>query len=278
MRRKISLLVAIFVMTFATTLVGAEAYTEYKDLSNRYKWVGVFVKEGKKVDQVIKYHARFYEFKDTIKRLWNSGYKLDDLEYGNGQWLGVFSKNTMGIGQQYYETGRWDDMDRVIEKEWKNGNFVTKVEYGLGKWIAFFANAKATGYSDQGYERRDDLKEFRMEIHERWKRGFTLMNVEYGEGRWLGIFAKGKNLYKDQALNVRSYWPDTVVGIEDRWHENQKITAIANGLHRWFVLFTKTSSYGTQGYEAASSIENFERAVAKRNAQGYRLINLSQGW
>ncbi|MEA2028020.1 MAG: hypothetical protein U9N49_03475, partial [Campylobacterota bacterium] len=253
-------------------------YKEYKNLSNRYKYIGVFVKEKSKVDQVIKYNARFYEFKDTIKRLWTSGYVLDDLKYGNGQWLGVFSKNTKGINQKYYQSARWADMDRVIEKEWKNGNYVTKIEYGLGKWIAFFANKKDTGYSDQGYERREGVEEFRYAIRDRWRKGFTLVNVEYGEGRWLGVFAKGKKLHKDQALNVRSYWPDTIIGIEDRWREGQKITSITNGLHRWFVLFSKNTGYGTQGYEAASTVENFERALQKRNAQGYRLIDLSQGW
>jgi hypothetical protein len=275
MQTKFSLLSIFIALILTSTLANAK---EYNDLSNRYKWVGVFVKEKGKVDQMIKSNTRFYEFKDTIKRLWNSGYVLDDLEYGNGKWIGVFSKNRTGTTQKYYQTGRWKDMDRVIEKEWKNGNYITKVEYGLGKWIAFFANAKSTGYTDQGYERREDLDEFRMALRERWKKGFTLVNVEYGEGRWLGIFAKGPKLYKDQAINVRSYWPDTIIGIEDRWAENQKITTIANGLHRWFVLFSKTSGYGKQGYEAASSAENFEKAMARRNAQGYRLINLSQGW
>ncbi|MBN2825141.1 MAG: hypothetical protein JXQ76_07460 [Campylobacterales bacterium] len=278
MQKRLSLFAMVLVMALSTTFAMAKEYKEYTDLSNRYKWVGVFVNEGKKVDQVLKSNTRFYEFKDNIKRLWNSGYVLDDIKYGNGQWVGVFSKNTKGIQQKYYETGRWKEMDRVIEKEWKLGNYVTKIEYGLGKWIVFFSNAQSTGYNNQGYERREGIDEFRIAIRERWRKGFTLTNVEYGEGRWVGIFTKGKNLYKDQALNVRSYWPDTVIGIEDRWRENQKITSITNGLHRWFVLFSKTSGYGKQGYEASSSIENFELKLKNRNAKGYRLIDLSQGW
>ncbi|KIM13400.1 MAG: hypothetical protein KU38_01760 [Sulfurovum sp. FS08-3] len=271
-------LVFALVMLFFALPMSAKEYKEYADLSNRYKWVGVFVGESGKVEQILKSHFHFYEFQDTIKRLWNSGYVLDDIKYGDGKWVGVFSKNTKGVTQKYYEAGRWNDMDGVIEKEWKDGNFVTKVEYGLGKWIAFFANAQSTGYTHQGYERREELEEFRLAIRERWRKGFTLTHVEYGEGRWLGIFSKGKNLYKDQAFNVRSYWPDTVMGIEDRWRENQKITSIANGLHRWFVLFSKSTQYGKQGYEASSSVENFEIKLKERNAKGYRLIHLSEGW
>ncbi len=104
----------------------------------------------------------------------------------------------------------------------ETGHFITKAEYGIGKWILFFGDAKVTGYTHQGYERRE--------------------------------------------------------GLEDRWKANQKITSIANGLHQWFVLFSKSTSYYKQGYEASSSVENFEIKLKDRNAKEYRLVNLSQGW
>ena len=61
------------IAALSMSILNAEVTKEYKDLSNRYKWIGVYVKEKGKVDQVLKSNTRFYEFKDTIKRLWNSG-------------------------------------------------------------------------------------------------------------------------------------------------------------------------------------------------------------
>ena len=101
---------------------------EYNDLSNRYKWIGVFVKDTNKNQQILKSTDGFYDFKDEIKLLWNSGYILDDIKYGNGKWIGVFSKNIDNKSQKYHETGRWTDMHDVISKEWKKGFYLTKID------------------------------------------------------------------------------------------------------------------------------------------------------
>ena len=59
--------------------------------------------------------------------VWNSGYILDYIKYGNGKWIGVFSKNIDNKSQKYHETGRWTDMHDVISKEWEKGFYLTKI-------------------------------------------------------------------------------------------------------------------------------------------------------
>jgi hypothetical protein len=56
-------------MIFFALPMSAKEYKEYANLSNHYKWVGVFVNQSGKAEQLLKSHTHFYEFQDSMKRL-----------------------------------------------------------------------------------------------------------------------------------------------------------------------------------------------------------------
>jgi len=63
----------------------------------------------------------------------------------------------------------------------ETGHFITKAEYGIGKWILFFGDAKVTGYTHQGYERREGLED-------RWKANQKITSIANGLHQWFVLF------------------------------------------------------------------------------------------
>ncbi|HMP88358.1 MAG TPA: hypothetical protein PKE63_13850, partial [Lacibacter sp.] len=102
------------------------------------QWVLVASKNAGRLftDQVWRTHPEFPA--KEIKELWDKGYRITDISYGNGQWALVMSKGT-GLNQQMWNTG--DEFPgKKIEEYWNKGHNIYKLTYENKKWLLIMAN------------------------------------------------------------------------------------------------------------------------------------------
>jgi len=240
--------------------------------ASHYKYIGTFVKV--KSDQKIESTMSLENFQKIIRKDWAKGYDISEIKYGNGKWIGVFTKNSKETHQTYIVARRFSVVNNLLKEYWNKGYYITNIEHGLSEWIVVFE--KNTSYTNQAFERRKKLDIFIDAVNERWKDNFDLIDLEYGEGRWTGIFAEGTG-YKGQAMIIRSSWRRMVRVIEHYWEKDYQISNIEYTLGKWMVVFSKSKDIA-QGYETAETIESFKKKFEKRQQEGYKLIDLAEGW
>ena len=241
--------------------------------ASRYKYIGVYnqVEDSQKMVTTMGLE----QMRASIKKQWRDGRDIEELKYGNGHWIGVFGKGNAKSHQTYVVASRWNAIDHIVEDYWKQGYFMTNIEHGLAEWVVVFE--KNTGFINQAYERRAKRDEFIEAVNKRWKQGYDLIDFEYGEGHYTGIFAEKKQR-ESQALVIRSTWFAVSKVITQYWNEGYRIKNIEYTLGRWMVLFAKTAHNPEQGFETAYDIETFKTLFKKRQKEGYKLIDLAEGW
>ena len=257
-------------MIFFTAQLFAKTF---KYDASHYKYIGTFVKE--KSNQKIESTMSLENLQKIIRKRWAQGYDISEIKYGNGKWIGVFSKNSKETHQTYIVARRFAVVNNLLKEYWKKGYYITNIEHGLAEWIVVFE--KNTSYTNQAFERRKKLDIFVDSVNKRWKENFDLIDLEYGEGRWTGIFAEGTG-YKGQAMIIRSAWRDMVRVIEGYWKKGYHISNIEYTLGKWMVVFSRSKNNVAQGYETAATMEAFMKKFKKRQQEGYKLIDLAEGW
>ena len=241
--------------------------------SSHYKYIALY-EQGKSA-QHIRSTMGLDTFREMIREEWDQGYDITDIKYGNGKWIGLFSVSKKNSHQTYVVGSRWSSIDHVLKEYWDQGYYMTKIEHGLADWIVVFE--KNTGYTNQSYERRKTLDAFTGHVEKRWKEGYDLIDLEYGQGRWTGVFAEGTG-YQGQAMVIRSRWSDMVPVIEAHWKKGYSVSDIEQTLGKWMVVFSKTKEQKAQGYETSPTVEKLRETFVKRQEDGFKLIDLAEGW
>jgi hypothetical protein len=176
----------------------------------------------------------------TWRSLFDSGYALTNLEYGDGWWVAVLTTDT-GIGRQFFTNrGRFEDLTDDIRHAWDEGLDVTEVEYGDGRWL-MFASAD-TGIAGQRWVRDvTNTGELNAAVQRELDAGWWLTKLEHDGERWLALFAQGVS-WQANGMTCRPTYHETRVAMDEQAAVGRELADLEYGDGSWCGVWFESAA------------------------------------
>ena len=253
-----------------SSLIFAAGSAKYR--SSHYKMIGIFEKGAAQQRLIDAPSAQLLEQK--IKEAWANGYKVVDMKYAFSRWIALVQKGK-NKSQLLLRSDRFGDSDDEILSLWKKGYRLCNFEHGLTRWLMLFEKGDTEVH--QVIERRKTYEKIKRVIVKYWQKGFKIADVEYGLGRYTVLFEKNRKVLR-QSIGYRSRWSQLQRAIKRYRVKEYDVDNIEFVLGRWLAIFSKYQKKHDRRVVAAFDFGEFKRRFASMKQQGYRCIDLAQGW
>ncbi len=180
---------------------------------------------------------------EEIESLWDAGYRVTSLAYGDNSWAAILSQGAP-LGRQAWATTREFPGD-YIEGRWDEGFRVTSLAYGAGLWAVIVS--QGSPYGRQIWLTRNDFPG--EEIGEKWDAGYRVTSMAYGNGVW-GVVLSQDSPYGRQIWATRTTFPGEF--IDSNWEAGYRVTSLGYGNGVWAVVMSQDSPYGRQVWATRS--------------------------
>lgn len=201
-----------------------------------------------------------------IETLWEAGYRVTSLAYGDDSWAAVLSLGAP-FGRQAWATTRQFPAD-YIEERWDEGFRVTSLAYGNGVWAVIVS--QGSPYGRQIWLTRTEFPG--DEIRQQWDAGYRVTNMAYGNGVW-GIVLSQDSPYGRQIWATRATFPGEF--IEGNWEGDFRVTSLAFGNGVWAVVMSQDAPYGRQIW--ATRAEYPGEYMERQKGAGFALTDIAFG-
>ncbi len=152
------------------------------------KWFGFFQQVSNTSDDY-SHSGSIVEFKEKIEELWDEGYDLVSVAYGEGNWFGVFQGELKG-SNAYSQMGSLQRFEKAIKQRREDGYDLISIAYGDGMWFGVFQRRKSNDY--YSIISSNDKYKFVNKIGEEHYSGEVLSSIAYGDGYWFGVCRSSK--------------------------------------------------------------------------------------
>ncbi len=181
------------------------------------------------------YHSQAYrsmvEFPNKeIKRLWEGGFRITNLQYQENQWLLVMTRF------DYNRLQRWRKLPSFpkeeIQKGWEEDYYVTEITHGNGDWVVVM-DKKPDDYIGQRYSMTPSFP--KDLIQELWDEGYNITSLRFLDKQWVLVMTKFKT-FKQQLWRTRKQFP--IEEIQQQEQNGYSVSEISYGNGNWSLIMT----------------------------------------
>ncbi len=172
---------------------------------------------------------------DAVQAKWDelfdAGYRLTNLEYGDGKWIAVFTSDTGWDRQRYNNRGDFNDLASDIRANWGEGLAVTELDYGDGRWMAF--SSAGTGITNQRWiHEPSNATQLAAAVQGALDSGWLVTNLEWDGDRWVALFAQGPT-WLENGLTCNSTYHETRVALDEQAAAGRVLADLEYGNGSW---------------------------------------------
>jgi len=184
---------------------------------------------------------------ERIKSLWNNGYVITSVAWGQQSWLVTMTWSDKDLQQSYVANESFPATD--IKAHLDDGYHPVAAIKG-DMWFVYFN--KVSDFAGAVYSFHDDFPD--ETIKEEWdnNRYVTCLHFVRDENRWLLITAHSGH-YETQGYQNRAGYP--LKQIRDRIENGQFITSLTYGLSYWSTIYSGVTSSNSPKHETETEPE-----------------------
>jgi tetratricopeptide (TPR) repeat protein len=135
---------------------------------------------------------------DWIKKWWDSGYFITNLDYGKGKWLVVMTKGIGFIGQRWFIESDAVNITAKIKQAWDEKFRITCVAHGKGTYA--FVMTSGSGLNGQTFHTSEEVPA--EWINEKYNANYNVTYINHDGKYWFTV----ASTYDSQQVEKLRYY------------------------------------------------------------------------